>query len=145
MDTTASFIGLVTVVIVVTWVFFHQRRRRDLVVLRTMQDQIAAITIRQAMPINAAFQALLTKELTHAHTPELDALLARAGPPSNLSPGEWERMRQLLDERYQDTADEQIDDNERDAAFIYPIIVKRASQEYERIKRSHVAADRDNA
>src|SRR5258705_1944620 len=41
-----------------------------------------AILNQQVVPISTALQAILVKELTHYHTPIMDALLTRIGPPS---------------------------------------------------------------
>ena len=131
INTIASFVALLVLGVVAVWVFFHRRRLADLAQLRTMQDQISSIALAHAVPINAAYQAMLAAELTHAHTPELDALLARAGPPSDLVPAEWERLRVMLVERYQTFDDDQVSGAERDAAFIFPFVVQRAQREYE--------------
>lgn len=79
-------------------------------------------------PISTAFQALLIKQLTHFHTPELDALLVKLGPPYTLTADEELRLATLLEQRTRDMG-EQIDDSERDAAKMLPMIIKRVRAE----------------
>ena len=126
-----SFIGLILLVVVSTWVLFYHRRRSDQAVLVAMQEQISALVAAHGLPINLAYKEMLARELTHAHTPELDALLARAGPPSDLSAEEFERMSVMLVERYESIDDDQISPKEKKAALIYPIVLQRANEEYE--------------
>ena len=80
------------------------------------------------VPISTAFQAILIKELTHFHTPEMDALMAKIGPPNTLTVVEQERLAVLLNERMKDMGP-LISDSERDAARILPAIMKRAKIE----------------
>jgi hypothetical protein len=80
------------------------------------------------MPISTAFQAILIKELTHFHTPVMDALLARVGPPSLLSDEEEGELAAALEQRTKDMGD-RISDSERDAAKMLPLVMKRAKLE----------------
>lgn len=95
-----------------------------------MEKRISLLEAR-SIPTAAAFQALLAMKLTHAHTPELDALLARAGPPSNLLAHEWSQMNGLLAERYKNTSDPEVSEEEKDAAYIFPFVVRMARAEYD--------------
>lgn len=80
------------------------------------------------LPISTAFQQILIKELTHMHTPILDALLQKIGPPCTLSPEEELELFRGLKERTLDLGD-LITDSERDAALILPYVMKRAHRE----------------
>jgi hypothetical protein len=83
-------------------------------------------------PINTMMQALLVKQLTHYHTPEMDALMVKLGPPNTLSHAEEARLLVLLEERTRDMHD-LITPEERDAAVILPVIMKRARAEQKSI------------
>ena len=55
-----------------------------------------ALVDQAVVPISAAFQAILIKELTHYHTPEMDELLTKVGPPSTLTASEIDDLARLL-------------------------------------------------
>ena len=59
--------------------------------ITALQTQLAVISAA-VVPISTAFQSILIKELTHYHTPELDALMKRVGPPSLLNEVETNRL-----------------------------------------------------
>jgi len=80
------------------------------------------------LPLSAAFQAVLVKQLTHYHTPEMDALMVKLGPPYTLTPGEAARLGVLLEERTRDMGD-LIDEAERDAARMLPMVMKRVASD----------------
>lgn len=80
------------------------------------------------VPLSAAFQAILVRELTHLHAPQLDALLARIGPPSALDPEEEAELFRLLKERAE-AEDEEVPELERDAAVMLPLVMKRVKVE----------------
>ena len=84
------------------------------------------------LPISMAFQAILIKELTHFHTPEMDALLVKIGPPFALTIGEEARLATLLTQRAEDMGDK-ITQSEREAATILPAIMRRARVEAEKL------------
>jgi hypothetical protein len=84
----------------------------------------------QVMPLNAAFQALLIKQLTHYHTPVMDKLMEKLGPPNTLTPEEEVELTEALKQRTQEV-NGRIDESERDAAEILPLIIKRAKKEAE--------------
>ena len=77
------------------------------------------------IPISTAFQTVLVKQMTHYHTPEMDGLMKKIGPPNTLTEAEEHRLTILLKERTQDMGSE-ITPSERDAAAILPMVMKRA-------------------
>jgi hypothetical protein len=83
---------------------------------------------QSVLPISTAFQAILIRELTHFHTPEMDALLLKLGPPYALTKPEFARLLVLLQERAVEV-DDQISESERDAATMLPYVIKRAHDE----------------
>jgi hypothetical protein len=93
-----------------------QVRRLDSIELR----------LNEAVPISVAFRAALIKKLTHNHTPEMDELMTRI---DLLSPVEEERLTKLLRERVVEYDDPEIDDAERDAAIMLPMMSKRVKSE----------------
>src|SRR5687768_2616120 len=101
------------------------RRLEDRV--REMETQMSAMK-SAVVPISAAFQAILVKELTHFHTPEMDALLEKLGPPLTITEAEEEDLRRLLKEREQ-VVDTRISESERDAAHMLPLVMRRVRAE----------------
>jgi len=105
------------------------RHEREDILARLIKIETSLAVIDQkVMPISTALQTILVKELTHFHTPRMDSLLARIGPPSQLTDAEEEELTMALFERTQDMGD-LISDSERDAAFILPAIMRRAKIE----------------
>jgi hypothetical protein len=101
---------------------------------KTLQARLQAIDHQLALvgqavlPISMAFQAVLVKELIHYHTPRVDELLRKLGPPFQLTePEEVELVAAL--QRQEDVMGAQITDAERDAARILPLVMKRAKIE----------------
>jgi hypothetical protein len=90
---------------------------------------------QQVTPIAAAFQAILVRELTHFHTPVMDALLVKLGPPNTLTDEEEQELADALEQRTKDMGD-QITDSERDAAQMLPFLIRRAKRE-ERVGPNH--------
>lgn len=82
-----------------------------------------AVLKAQAVPINAAFLAMSIAKLTHLHTPRLDELMEKVGPPSVLTPEEEEELAVGLKARMKDMSSE-IDDEERIRAEILPHLIK---------------------
>ncbi len=95
----------------------------------TAAERQLALVGQAVLPISTAFQAILIKELTHFHTPELDALLQRIGPPCTMTAVEAARFEVLLEARTRDMSVE-ISASERDAATILPAVMRRATEEY---------------
>lgn len=83
------------------------------------------------IPISAAFRSVLIRELTHNHTPELDALLQKLEPTNKLTSQEEVRLAVLLRERVVEFNDPLITDSERDAAAMLPMVLKRVQRELE--------------
>jgi hypothetical protein len=82
-----------------------------------------------------AFQAQLIEKLTHHHTPVIDALMAKVGPPNVLTQKE---DRALTDELIKRASDPAIDDEERLAAVLLPgvmVLVKMDQKEIENMRK----------
>lgn len=99
-----------------------------------------AVMRAEAQPISAAFQAMLIKKLTHLHTPVLDALLVKLGPPLTLTTDEELRLTEALKQRVVDL-DAEIDELERDAATMLPLVMKRVRAEQELATDSSTIGD----
>jgi len=97
--------------------------------IRELETKLALVN-QAVVPLNMAMQAMLIKELTHYHAPEMDVLMQNLGPPSTLSESEEARLAVLLDERTREMGP-LISPSERDAAAILPVIIKRAKAEAE--------------
>jgi len=95
--------------------------------MREMELRIAVMG-QQVLPFWTAAQAILTKQLSHYHTPRGDVLLGKLGPPFMLSAEEERELYVLLDERTRDMGTE-IDTSEREAAAMLPLIISRVRQE----------------
>jgi hypothetical protein len=102
-----------------------------------LEARVAELTERlslvsaQVVPFSTAFQQILVAQLTHAHTPRLDELLAKLGPPITLTDAEEAEMYGLLTERQQEV---EFPEEERDAATMLPLVIKRA-----RIEQAQIA------
>src|SRR4029077_854944 len=96
-----------------------------------LKEKLSLVTA-QVVPFSTAFQQILVAQLTHAHTPELDALMAKIGPPITLTEVEEARMYRLLTERQADMEAE-ISQEEREAALILPYVMRRARAEQAQI------------
>jgi hypothetical protein len=92
-----------------------------------MELQIALLT-QQVSTLWTAAQAILIKQMTRYHAPEMDALMKKIGPPFILTAVEEHRLYVLLEERARDMG-EQIDASERDAAAMLPLIIRRVREE----------------
>lgn len=102
--------------------------------VKEMEAQVTSLKtelelVRQAIvPISTAFQSLLIKELTHFHTPVMDAMLAKVGPPYALTDIEEKELIAALDERMKAEGD-LMTESERDAAQMLPMVIKRVKAE----------------
>lgn len=90
-------------------------------------EKQAAVIQNLIGPLSIAFQTVLVKELTHFHTPEMDALLEKLGPPYSLSILEEQQLDLMLKERMTNLTD--IPESEREAALMLPYIMKRVRRE----------------
>lgn len=107
-----------------------ENKARQEMLGRVQELENKLLLLNQAVvPISAAFQAILVKELTHNHTPEMDELMTRIGPPNMLSAAELHRLDELLKERVVEFADPLITDSERDAAAMLTMVMKRVAIE----------------
>lgn len=96
--------------------------QREIAELKRQID-VLNIPVQQ---LNTAFQAILVRQLTHFHTKELDDLMEKLGPPLTLTAAELKRMEVLLKARENDV-DDQIDESEREAAHMLPMVIKRVA------------------
>lgn len=101
-----------------------------------LENKIALLT-QSILPMNTAFQTILVRELTHYHTPVMDELLEKLGPPYTLTDAEEVQLSQALAQRTQDMGDK-ITEPERDAARILPYIMKRVKAETEKIRQKQI-------
>lgn len=99
--------------------------------VQDLKERLSLVTA-QVVPFSTAFQQILVAQLTHTHTPELDALMAKLGPPITLTEAEETEMYHLLMERQADMGEE-ITQEEREAALILPYVIKRARAEQAQI------------
>lgn len=103
-----------------------ERRRTD---ARVSELELQLSAVKQSvLPISAAFQAILIKELTHYHTPRMDELMRQLGPPVTLTDAEQTELTALLQQRTIDM-NGRISDSERDAAVMLPLVMKRVLAE----------------
>ena len=92
-----------------------------------LQRQLGLLT-QSVVPISAAFQAILIKQLTHFHTPDIDELLGKIGPPVLLTADEEKKLTRALKLRAADL-DDTITEDERGAAVMLPYIIQRVRRE----------------
>jgi hypothetical protein len=78
---------------------------------------------QHVMPLSAAYQAFLIHKLTHFHTPVMDKLMVKL-TDGTISPEEKRDLIRALKERESDMG-EAIDDAERDAARMLPMVMKQ--------------------
>jgi hypothetical protein len=130
-----SILGIVIAALIGALVttFFRWRDERTKLESRVMDlERQIGIYGSQIAPINAAYQAMLIKQLTHYHTPEMDALMVKLGTatiPPTINDQEMKRLIVLLDERTRDMGPE-ISEDERDAAEILPILLRKVKREW---------------
>src|ERR1700686_3873345 len=114
---TASTVVVVTVIIAVALLRFFNNRENA-----RWREKIGILSL-PVQQMSAAFQMAIVKQLTHFHTPKLDALLAKLGPPFMLTEAEMEELIAELKNREQDMG-QLIDDGEREAAKMLPAIMR---------------------
>ena len=130
-------IGLMLVGSIITWFFTQAKANKD---AKSKQDdriteleRQLGIVGAQVAPFNTAFQSMLIKQLTHAHTPYQDALmqkLGEAGVPPTITPQEEVELLAVLKQIANDPS---VPDDERDAATILPIQMRRVKRDAEKI------------
>jgi hypothetical protein len=91
-------------------------------------DKQLSLLSQAVVPISTAYQTILVRELTHYHTPRVDSLLEKLGPPALLTAAEEEELLCALKAREADMGD-LITDQEREAAHILPVVIKRVKTE----------------
>jgi hypothetical protein len=101
--------------------------------LAVVESQLALLQ-QSIQPISVAFQSILIKQLTHYHTPKLDALLKKLGPPFALSNEEEEELITELKLRTQEVAPT-VDESERVSAAMLPYVMQRVKLEREELAR----------
>lgn len=104
--------------------------------VRDLEKQLVSVT-QTVLPLSTAFQAILVKELTHFHTPVMDRLMEKIGPPNTLTEAEQQELIDCLEERTRDMGAE-ISDSERDAAVMLPMVMKRAKAEADALLKAPV-------
>ena len=117
--------------ILVTLVWSAVARKKEVEKRLVELESKLALVNAAVAPISTVFLEILKKELTHFHTPEMDALLKLT--PCNLTPDEEARLKVMLKERERDIGME-ISESERDAAHMFPAVMRRAQQEQEQLK-----------
>lgn len=132
--------------------FWHMKTRAEVKAAAFMEEhqrvleRLAELETKERLsgqvmtPIVTAFQALLVKQLTHDHAPEMDKLMVQVGPPDTLSDEERDRLMVLLARRARDMGIE-ITQSERDAAMILPIVMTMAAEEQANFKSATAAKD----
>lgn len=93
-----------------------------------LEAQIKGLSV-SVQPLSAAFQAILVAKLTHFHTPEMDGLMRKLEPPT-LTAEEEQRLYVLLEERTRDL-NGRIDDAERNAATMLPMVMQMVKADLE--------------
>lgn len=102
--------------------------------LLKLRDRLAALEADNALlkkdvqPLSVAMQSWLVEKLTHFHTPIMDALLRKLGPPSTLTEAEEKELEAALVERAA-TLNGRIDDAEKDAAKMLPMVIRMVKAE----------------
>lgn len=87
-----------------------------------------ALLKKEVQPISIAMQTWLVDKLTHFHTPVMDELLRKLGPPNILTDVEEKELEAALIERTV-TLDGRIDDMEKDAARMLPMVIRMVKAE----------------
>jgi hypothetical protein len=108
--------------------------QHDALVARVeLLDKSLALLTQSVQPISIAFQDILVKELTHFHTPDMDKLLTKLGPPYLLTRDEELILTSMLANRTRDMS-AVITESEREAAIMLPLVIKRVRVETQAMK-----------
>ncbi|HUD11446.1 MAG TPA: hypothetical protein VMS08_03475 [Candidatus Saccharimonadia bacterium] len=114
------------------------KKIKDAMRLDDLERQLSLLN-QTIQPISVAFQAILVKKLTHFHTPRLDELLKKVGPPFVLTSQEEVELVRGLKNRTDEVAPS-IDENERIAAAMLPFVMTWIKFEREAVVMSHSLA-----
>jgi hypothetical protein len=112
----------------------EQKLEESVAILKEVQKQLLAVhghlqTLDMVVqPLNAAYAAMLVKQLTHFDAPGTDVLLAKVGPPNTLSIDEELELGRLMKERSENISEE-IPPLERNAADLLPFVMWRSRLE----------------
>jgi hypothetical protein len=118
--------------------YWHQKSQAEALLVRVTELERDRDAIKATVdPITTAFQSLLIRQLTHFHTPEMDALMVKIGPPNTLTSDEASRLAVLLEERAKNMAGS-IPDSERRAAHILPDVMILAKLEQDAVAQDSV-------
>lgn len=116
-------------------IWYHQlretRRMRlahEVLVTEVLDLRAHTVRLGESVPLNVALQSILRQELTHFHTPTIDRLLAKLGPPFLLTASEEHALLAAMKQREQDMGD-QMSDSEREAAQLLPLIMRRIKRD----------------
>jgi hypothetical protein len=126
--TGAATAVLMTVIISFAIVQSQRESRSELLLKRLAAlERMNELLTGPVLRMNAAIQQMLVLKLTHYHTPETDRLLAKLSP-FTLTPEEEVELIAALHERELDMGN-LIDDEERSAAKLLPIIMRLVAAE----------------
>lgn len=107
--------------------------RRDKLTDRVTElEKQSALMDHTVTPLSVAFQKMLVDQLTHYHTPEMDALMVKL-TDLTLTAEEKARLLVMLEERTRDMGD-LITPSERNAAAMLPMVMQRVEEEAELLK-----------
>lgn len=128
----AVWLSLLSAVLGFSGVLFWKMRedKKALLARLTEVEKQTSIVKEAVIPITAAFQAILVKTLTHFHTPVMDKLMEKLGPPFTLTAKEEIQLKEELKKRAADV-DDLIDQKERNAAIMLPMVMQMVKEESE--------------
>jgi hypothetical protein len=133
------FLTLIMIMLAGALAFLIPRHWWNGVLARRQRLRLTSEVLLPAVPLAVALQTQLVKELTHYHTPRMDALLQKLGPPVTLTAAEATELQAAILEREGDMGN-QISPEERQAAHILPVVIQRAQRELEQVGRGPVLA-----
>ena len=144
MSRLLVFVGataFVFIAIIITWLYLRVRDLSRIAVIVSPDNDIYARVLAveaqlsalaaAASPLSEVVRDAIIKELTHLHTPELDALLEKV-KSDTLSPDDERSLLRLLKDRAEEP-NHLVGAGERDAAIMLPPILRRIKQEKEAI------------
>lgn len=99
----------------------------------TELERKQALLEATALPIAAAFLKMAIAKLTHFHTPRMDELLIKVGPPNILTDEELKELTILREERMVEVSDK-VDESEKIIAKILPDLIALEKLEAVKLK-----------